>query len=110
MWRSWAGIVVMPVGRIAKLSKKTLEAAYGREINIKFSGNSSVGHSRSQHANCMLPQLEMSVTLCCVTKRHILVVFYCPPHKVHLCNDHAVQSAFYMPHPLLVECNERQVV
>ena len=26
---------------------------------------------------------------CCVTKLHILVA-YCPQHKVHLCNDHAV--------------------
>jgi hypothetical protein len=31
-----------------KLSKMTLEAAYGRELNIKFSDNSSGGHSCSQ--------------------------------------------------------------
>ena len=48
--------VVRPVGRSAKPSKMTLEPAYSREINIKFSGNSSVGHSCSQHANCRLPQ------------------------------------------------------
>ena len=48
--------VVRTVGRTAKFSKTTLEAAYGREINIKFSGNSSGGHSCSQHANCTLPQ------------------------------------------------------
>ena len=46
----------------------------------KFSGNSSGGHSCSQHVNCTLPQLETSVVLCCVTKLHILVA---------LCNDHA---------------------
>ena len=38
----------------------------GREINIKFSGNSSGVQSCSQHANCTLPQ---SVGLSCV---HIL--------------------------------------
>jgi hypothetical protein len=27
-------------------------AAYGREMNIQLSGNSSGGHSCSQHANC----------------------------------------------------------
>ena len=30
-----------PVGRTAKFSKMTLEAAYGREMNIQFSGNST---------------------------------------------------------------------
>ena len=52
---TWSA-VLRPVGRIAKFSKTMLEAAYGREINIQFSGNSSGGHSCSQHANCKLPQ------------------------------------------------------
>ena len=43
-----------PVGRTAKFSKIMLEVAYGRDLNIKFSGNS----------NCKLPQLETSVALC----------------------------------------------
>jgi hypothetical protein len=47
-------------------------------------------HSCSQHANCILPQLETTVSLCCVTKLHILVAFYCPEHKVHLYNECAV--------------------
>ena len=72
-----------------KFSKTTLDAVYGREINIKFSGNSFGGHSCSQHDNSTLPQLETSVALCCVTKLHILVAF-CLQHKVHLCHDHAV--------------------
>ena len=33
-----------------------LEAAYGREMNIPFSGNSSGRHSCSKHNNCTLPQ------------------------------------------------------
>ena len=56
-------VVERPVGRTAKFSKTMLEAANGREINIKLSA------------------------LCCGTK---VVAFNCPQHKMHLCNDHAV--------------------
>ena len=57
-----------PVGCTAKFSEMTLDAAYGIEMNMQFSGE----HSCSQHANCTLPQLETSVALCCVTILHIL--------------------------------------
>ncbi len=40
------------VGCTAKFSEMPLEMAYGREMSIQFTGNSSVGHSCSQHANC----------------------------------------------------------
>ncbi len=52
MWSA----VVRPVGCTAKFSETPLETVYGREINIQFTGNSSGGHSCSQHANCTLPQ------------------------------------------------------
>ncbi len=52
---TWSA-VVRPVGCTAKFSETPLETAYGREINIKFTGNSSGGDSCSQHANCTLPQ------------------------------------------------------
>ena len=39
---------------------------------IKLSGNTSVEHSCSHHANYTLPQPETSVVLCCVTQLHIL--------------------------------------
>jgi hypothetical protein len=36
----WSAVVRL-AGRAAKLSKMMLEAAYGREMNIEFSDNSS---------------------------------------------------------------------
>ena len=47
-----------------------LDVAYGREMNITLSGNSSGGHFCSQHANCTLPQ-NLRHLWRCVTKRHI---------------------------------------
>ncbi len=43
------------VGCTANFSETPLETAYGREMNIQFTGNSSGGHS-CQNANCTLPQ------------------------------------------------------
>lgn len=65
-----------PVGCFAKFSKKMLKAAYGGEMNIQFPGNTSVGHSCSQHANCMLPQ---NLCISCIKELHILqlpFIFY----------------------------------
>ncbi len=61
MWRSWAGVATHGprlLGRLDVLqnSQTPLETAYGREMNIQFTGNSSGGHSCSQHANRTLPQ------------------------------------------------------
>jgi hypothetical protein len=89
MWSA----VVRPVGCTAKFSKRTLEVANGRDINIEFSGNSSGGHSCIHYEKCTFPKLETSVTLCCVA-------YYCPQHKVHLCNDHAVLSASWYATPV----------
>ncbi len=63
---TWSA-VVRPVGCNATFSETPLETAYGREMNIQFTGNSSGGHSCSQYANCTLLQ-----NLCCVIKLHIL--------------------------------------
>ena len=47
---------VRPVRHTAKFSKMALEAANGGKISIQLSGNSSGGHSCSQHASRTLPQ------------------------------------------------------
>ncbi len=52
---TWS-VFVRPVESTAKFSETPMEMAYGREMNIQFTGNSSGGHSCSQHANCTLPQ------------------------------------------------------
>ncbi len=52
---TWSA-VVRPVECTDKFSEMPLEMAYGREMKIQFMGNSSGGHSCSQHANYKLPQ------------------------------------------------------
>ncbi len=88
---TWSA-VVRPVGCTAKFSETPLETAYGREMNIKFMGNSSGGHSCSQHANCTLPQNLQNICgiVLCDKTAHFRVVFYCGQPKEHLCNNHAV--------------------
>ncbi len=72
MWRSWVTRGLRLWGRLdvlPKFSEMPLETAYGREIKIKFTGNSSGGHSCHQHANCTVPQnlqhLWHCAVLCC---------------------------------------------
>ncbi len=56
MCESWAGVVICGLRLWGRFSETPLETAYGREMNIQFTGNSSGGHSCSQHVNCTLPQ------------------------------------------------------
>ncbi len=100
---SWCGymwpVVVRLVGCTAKFSETPLETDFGREMNIQFTGNSSGGHSCSQHANCTLPQNATSVALPCVIKLHILEWPFIVASLRHTCaiimlsNQHIV-----MPH------------
>jgi hypothetical protein len=99
-WRgyTWSAVVKL-IGRTAKFSKTMLEEAYGWEMNIQLSGNSSGGQSSSQHANCTISQNICGIVLCDKTA-HFKVAFYCSQHKVHLCNDHAVYSASWYATPV----------
>ncbi len=52
----WLHVVCDGEAGRMEFSEMPLETAYGRTINIQLTGNSSGGHSCSQHANCTLPQ------------------------------------------------------
>jgi len=85
---------VRPVGCTAKFSETPLETAYVREMNIKFTGNSSGGHSCSQHVNSKRQKSLKTCDICgivpCDKTEHFRVAFYCGQPKLHLCNNHVV--------------------
>ncbi len=62
---TWSA-VVRPVGCTANFTETPLEMAYGREMNIQFTGNSSGGHSCSQHDKCTLPHNLQHLWHCAV--------------------------------------------
>ena len=67
----WCGYTWSEV-EAAKLSETPLETAYGRKMNIQFTGNSSGGHFCSQHANYTFTQNLGHLWLCCVIKLNVL--------------------------------------
>ncbi len=74
MWSA----VVRPVGCTAKFSETPLEMAYGREINIQLTGNSSGGHPavRMPIARSLKTCDICGIVLCDKTA-HFRVAFYC---------------------------------
>jgi hypothetical protein len=92
MWRTWAGVVTRALrlgGQLDVLpnSLKWCEVAYGRET-LNFLATALVDIPA---VTCQLHaplKLETSVVLCDKTAH--FRVSYCPQHKVHLCNDHAL--------------------
>ncbi len=65
---TWSA-VVRPVGFTAKFCETPLKTAYGREMNIQFTGNSSGGHSCSQQKRCVYIFGQ------CISKYHIRVKY-----------------------------------
>ncbi len=87
---TWSA-VVRPVGCTAKFSETPLETAYGREMNIQFTGNSSGGHSSiSMPIARSLKTCDICGIVLCDKTAHFRVAFYCGQPKAHLCNNHAV--------------------
>ncbi len=85
------------VGCTAKFSETPLEKAYGREINIQFTGNSSGGHSCSKQLHAP-SKLATSVALCCVIKLHILDWPFIMGSLRHTCAIIMMSKHLDMPH------------
>ena len=59
-------------------------------LYIQLSGNSSDGPSFSMQIALSLKTWDFCGIVLCDKTTHFRVAFYCPQHKVHLCNDRAV--------------------
>ena len=81
--------VLMPIGRTAKFSKTKLEAAYGRVVNTLATALVDIPALSMPIARSLKTWDICGIVLCDKTA-HFRWNFYCPQHKVHLCNDHAI--------------------
>ncbi len=88
---TWSA-VVRPVGCTSKFSETPVGAAYGREINIQFTGNSSGGHIHAVSLPIArsLKTCDICGIVLCDKTAQFRVAFYCGQPMAHLCNNHAV--------------------
>ncbi len=63
---TWSAVVRL-VGCTAKFSEMPWRRLMVEKLTLNSTGNSSGGHSCSQHANCTLPQNCDISGMCCVT-------------------------------------------
>ena len=97
MWRSWAGVVTRGLrlwGRLDVLPND-LKWHWRRLMVEKLTFNSLATALVDIPAVSMpiarsLKTWDICGIVLCDKTAHFRVAFYCPQHKVHLCNDHAV--------------------
>jgi hypothetical protein len=90
MWRSWAGVVTH-CERLDVLPSSL--KWHWRQLMVE---KITLGYLQTALVDIPAVSMPIACSLishlwhCVVTQLHILVAFYCPQHKVHLCNEHVV--------------------
>jgi hypothetical protein len=80
-WRGYTCVVVRPLGHAAKFSKTTEKCTFNSVVTALVDIPAV-----SMPIACTLKTCDNCGTVLCDKTAHFNVAFYCPQHKVHLCN------------------------